>query len=421
MRRPDRRPSLVFVLALLVTAAALAGSLAFPGAATAAGPYTVVAETTAAVGNLERTETTVVFGPNPIERFQVVRYSKPGPEEVKGTILFLPPLGPSFPFYEQTEGSGVDEARIGSSMAGYFAERGYEVWGYQPRYMNIPPGTCEAGVFDCSVMASWDIQAHLDDIAFIRSAIEAHRPGTGVVAGGASLGGMLAVGVANEAPDDYDGVLVWEGMLASDDPAVLALNAGYCAALEAQIAGGLVYDGVGPSLFKQVSEAARLAPEGTTAIPLFPPIFTNHQVMVLSLSVPTPGPVSMPVPGYIQMNGSFPDDELFFASEPRLHENVRRFTSYVPNATVRDISCSLAGVETDYTSSLAGYTGSVLAIGGGRGFGAYMDHQLSLFGSTDVTFLLTPEFGHIDHFMTPDHREYLERPIFDWLRGLFGS
>jgi pimeloyl-ACP methyl ester carboxylesterase len=363
----------------------------------------------------------VVFGPNPIERFQIVRYSKPGPAEVKGTILFLPPLGPSFPFYEQTEGSGVDEARIGSSMAGYFAERGYEVWGYQPRYMNIPAGTCEAGVFDCSVMASWDIQAHLDDIAFIRQRIEAHRPGTGVVAGGASLGGMLAVGVANEAPDDYDGVLVWEGMLASDDPAVIALNAGYCAALEAQLAGGLVYDGVGPSLFKQVSEAARLAPQGTTAIPLFPPIFTNHQVMVLSLSTPTPGPVSMPVPGYIQMNGSVADDELFFASEPRLHENVRRFTSYGPNATVRDVTCSLAGVETAYTSSLGSYTGSVLAIGGGRGFGAYMGHQLSLFGSTDVTFLLTPDFGHIDHFMTPDHREYVERPIFDWLQGLFGS
>jgi pimeloyl-ACP methyl ester carboxylesterase len=419
MRRPDRRPSLVFALALLMTAG-LALTLG-AGAAAAAGPYTVVAETTDTVGNLERTETTVVFGPNPIERFQIVRYSKPGPAEVKGTILFLPPLGPSFPFYEQTEGSGVDEARIGSSMAGYFAERGYEVWGYQPRYMNIPAGTCEAGVFDCSVMASWDIQAHLDDIAFIRSAIEAHRPGTGVVAGGASLGGMLAVGVANEAPDDYDGVLVWEGMLASDDPAVIALNAGYCAALEAQLAGGLVYDGVGPSLFKQVSEAARLAPQGTTAIPLFPPIFTNHQVMVLSLSTPTPGPVSMPVPGYIQMNGSVADDELFFASEPRLHENVRRFTSYGPNATVRDVTCSLAGVETAYTSSLGSYTGSVLAIGGGRGFGAYMGHQLSLFGSTDVTFLLTPDFGHIDHFMTPDHREYVERPIFDWLQGLFGS
>jgi hypothetical protein len=59
----------------------------------------------------------------------------------------------------------------------------------------------------------------------------------------------------------------------------------------------------------------------------------------------------------------------------------------------------------------------VLAIGGGRGFGAFMDHQLSLFGSADVTFLLTPEFGHIDHFMTPDHRELVERPVFDWLRG----
>jgi hypothetical protein len=56
MRRPDRHPSLVFALALLVTAAGLALTLG-AGAAAAAGPYTVVAETTDSVGNLERTET----------------------------------------------------------------------------------------------------------------------------------------------------------------------------------------------------------------------------------------------------------------------------------------------------------------------------------------------------------------------------
>lgn len=410
--RPDRKPVRVLipslVLALVVT---LAGA-----SAAAAGPYTVIATATDTVGNFERTEMTVSAGPNPIDRFQMVRLVKAGPAAgEKGSILFLPPLGSSFSFYEQTDRSGAP----GSSIAGFFAQRGYDVYGYQPRYAGIPAGTCEAGLFDCSVMGGWDLRSQLDDIAFVRQQIESLHPGTKVAAGGASLGGILAIAVANDAPDDYDGVLVWEGMLASDDATVLGLNAGYCAAIEAQIAAGLVYDGVGTNLFKQVAKASELAPGGLNVNPLFPPTLTNHQVLVLTLSVPAPGPVSMPVPGYIQMNGSFPDDELFYASEPRLYENVGGFNSYVPNPLVRDITCSLAGVETAYTASLGSYDGSVLAIGGGHGFGPYMDHQLSLFGTGDVTFLLTPEFGHIDHFMTPRHREYVERPIFEWLRRIF--
>jgi hypothetical protein len=138
--------------------------------------------------------------------------------------------------------------------------------------------------------------------------------------------------------------------------------------------------------------------------------------MVLLLSVPSPGPVSMPVPGYIQMNGSLAEDRLFFASEERIYENVAgRFNDYSPNAVVRDISCSLAGVETGYRSNLGNYHGSVLAIGGGRGFGPYMDDQLDQIGSSDKTVILTPQFGHIDHFMTPRHRWYVERPILRWV------
>jgi pimeloyl-ACP methyl ester carboxylesterase len=377
----------------------------------------IVASASSEVGNFVRTEWTVQVGPNPIERFQMVRIVKDRPDSgLRGSILLLPPLGSGFSFYEQRDESGG----VGTSIAGYFAERGYDVYGYEPRYVGIPAGTCEAGIVDCSVMGSWDLQSQLDDLAFIRQRIEALHPGTPIVAGGASLGGILAVAVANEAPDDYDGVIVWEGMLASDDPGVQALNTAYCAGLEAQLTAGLVFDGVGTNVFKQVVKAAELEPGGLTVNPLFPPILTNHQLLVLLVSVPSPGPVTMPAPGYILMNGSFAEDRLFFASEPRLFENVGHFNDYSPNALVRDISCSLAGLETAYVSNLGSFTGSVLAIGGGRGFGAFMGHQLSLFGTGDVTFLLEPDFGHIDHFMTERHREYVERPIFRWAERVFG-
>jgi len=401
-------------LVVLVVACATLLSTLVP--MSAAG-QTVVASSTARIGNLDRAASTVQVGPGPLDRFQMIRLAKAGPAaRFRGSILFLPPLGSSFAFYEQRDVSGG----AGTSVAGFFAERGYEVWGYEPRYVGIPAGSCEAGLVDCSVMAGWNIQSQLDDIAFIRQQIEAEHPGGAVLAGGASLGGILAVAVANDAPDDYAGVIVWEGMLASDDPGVQALNTAYCAALEAQLAGGAVYDGVGTNVFKQVVKAAELAPAAPTLNPLFPPFLTNHQLLVTLVSVPSPSPVTMPVPSYILMNGSPAEDRLFFASEPRLFDNVGQFNAYSPNALVRDISCSLAGSETAYTANLGSFTGSVLAIGGGRGFGAYMAYQLSLFGSDDVTFHLEPDFGHIDHFMTRRHRQYVERPIFAWAERVLG-
>lgn len=401
-----------------VFAAAL--GLTIAAQASASGPYQITGTTESRTGNLVRTEYAVSAGSHPLDRFRMVRLVKDAPAStLRGSILLLPPLGPGFSFYEQRDESGG----MGTSIAEYFAVRNFDVYGYAPRFEGIPAGTCEAGVVDCSIMATWNLASMVDDIAFIRSQIGVLHPGTKIVAGGASLGGMLAVAIANAHPGDYEGVLVWEGMLYSQDPQVLALNQGYCAALEAQVAAGAVFDGVGINVFKEVAKQSRLAPSGLTPIPLFPPFLTSHQVMVLLLSTSSPGPISMPVPNYIQMNGSLAEDRLFFASEPRVYENVIvRFASYSPNPLVRDISCSLAGVETAYTANLGSYTGSVLVIGGGRGFGGYIGDQVARFtGTTDKTVLIEPELGHIDHFMTERHRDFVEKPVFDWAVRVFGD
>lgn len=387
-------------------------------ASQAAGPYQVIATAESQEGNLVRTEYTVKVGAHPLDRFKMVRVARDvSASQLRGSILFLPPLGTTFAFYEQRDPANA----VGSSIAEYFALRGFDVYGYSPRFEGIPAGTCEAGVLDCSVMATWDLQSMIDDIAFVRSQIETLHPGSEVVTGGASLGGILAFAVANAAPNDYAGIFPWEGMLSSPDPQLRAINQGYCSALEAQLAAGILYDGVGGNVFKEVTRNARVNPTGLTPIPLFPPTLTNHQVMVLLLSVPQPGPFTMPVPGYVQMAGSLAEDRLFNADEERVFENVSRFNSYVPLAVVRDLDCSLAGVETRFTSNLASFKGSVLAIGGGLGFGPYMPGQLAQLGSTDQTFLLEPGFGHIDHFMTSRHREFVEKPIFDWAVRVFGK
>lgn len=384
-------------------------------AASAHAQYVVIAGAQTQVGPLERTEWTVAASPNPIDTFKMTRWVKRAPEApIRGSILLLPALGTTFALYEQRDAGGG----LGTSIAEFFALRNYDVYGYSPRFEGIPAGSCEAGVVDCSAMAGWDIQSMLDDISYVRDQIDGLQPGSGVVAGGLSLGGILAVAVANHDGGRYDGIFPWEGMLVSNDPAVQGLNAGYCAALDAQLAGGVIFDGVGNGLFKAIAQAARTRPDSLTTNPLFPPFFTAHQVLVLTLSVPAPGPVSMPVPGYVTVAGSFGEDRFFFASEDRLLENVvGTFNNYVPNALVRDVSCALAGVDATHTGNLGAFNGSVLMIGGGLGFGGFMQDQLAAFtGASDATLLVEPGFGHVDHFMSPQHRRFAEFPILDWLR-----
>ncbi|HSS48923.1 MAG TPA: hypothetical protein VLX28_08250 [Thermoanaerobaculia bacterium] len=398
-----------FVLLVLL---ALAAQAAF-----GSGPYQITGTATTQSGDLVRTEYTVRAGSHPLDRFKMVRLVKDGPgRELRGSILLLPPLGPPFSFYEQRDPNNAP----GTSIAEYFALRNFDVYGYSPRFEGIPAGTCEAGVLDCSIMATWDMASMVDDIAFVRSQIEILHPGTRIVTGGASLGGMLALATANAHPNDYDGIIPWEGILFSLNPQVRSIDQGYCTTLQAQLAAGLVFDGVGGNVIKDVIKFARITPSGLTPNPLFPPTLTNHQVMVAVLAVPTPGPATMPAPNYVLMNGSLAEDRLFNASEPRVFEGIERFAAYAPLSLVRDVSCSLAGVEGQFTANLGSFHGSVLAIGGGRGFGPFMGDQLALIGSADKTFLFQPDFGHIDHFMTANHRDFVERPIFDWATRVFG-
>ncbi|MEO1367077.1 MAG: hypothetical protein AAFX50_07840, partial [Acidobacteriota bacterium] len=361
----------------------------------------IVSQTTSPQGALEKTEWLVQTGPNPIETFRITRLRKAGlpDHKLKGAMLFLPSLGTNFSLYEQPD----PNRGPGSAPAVFFARRNYDVYGYSPPFEGIPAGTCEAGLVDCSPMAGWNIQALVDDISFVRDHIETLNPGTGVVTGGLSLGGILAVAVVNDDPARYDGVFPWEGMLLSNDPQVLAMNAGYCAGLEAQIAGGLIFDAVGTGIFKMSAQQASVAPDGPTTIPLFPPFLTNRQVLLAGLTQPPPGPVSMPVPGYLSTAPNGSGDGLAFASEEKVIRNVlTTFSSYTPQPIIRDLSCSLAGLETAYTDNLDAFTGSVLMIGGGFGFGAFMDDQLAAFtGTADKELLLEPDFGHVDHFFTP--------------------
>lgn len=397
--------------------AALAGVLAALPAAAAGPAYQITASVASHDGPLTRTEFTVSAGTDPLDRFKMVRLASSDPlARFAGSLLLVPPLGTTFSFYEQRDEFNTP----GSSLTEFFALRGFDVYGYSPRYEGIPAGACEAGVVDCSVMKTWGLQSIVDDVTFVRSQIAVLHPGSKVIIGGVSLGCISSIAVVNAHPADYDGVVTWEGMLYSANPQVRALDQGYCSALQAQLAADVVYDGVDDNVLKEVMKLSRVTPGGLTPIPVFPPTLTNHQTMVAAVSTSTPGPASMTVPNEVLINGSLAQDRLLFASEPRVYENVSRFVSYSPVVLLADITCSIAGVESQFTSNLGHFTAPLLAIGGGRAFGAYMGDQLALFGSTQKTFLLQPDFGHVDHYMTLQHRQFVEEPILSFALGVFG-
>lgn len=392
-------------LALLVAVA-----LAAPAAAAPA----VTGSVTTRAGALDRTELTITDGAGPIDRYKavrIVRHDGPVRPEV---LLLLPPLGVNQGFYEQTDPHGG----AATSIAGFFALRGYDVWLLVSRMEGIPAGTCEAGAVDCSAMAGWSLQRFVDDAAFVRGLAEAANPGAAVYTGGASLGGILALAVVDDAPASYAGAIVWEGALYTPDPAIQALNQAYCAQVQALLAGGVLFDGVGGNVLQQLVRQAELAPGGLTPVPLFPPFLTNMQALVGFFAAPPPGPVTMPVPGYYFLAGDPVAGTFRYASTERVITDVERFVAYSPFALVRDVSCSLAGLDTTHVDNLGAFTGKVLAIGGGGGFGTILADNLALFTSaSSVDLLLEPDFGHIDHFMTPEHQRYVERPILRWIRG----
>jgi len=403
----SRRFSAATALRLLV----LALVLAFP--ATAAGQPQVTAAVTTQVGLFDRTEYTVTDGPGPLDRFKAVRLVLHGVTPRHEALLLLPPLGVNHGFYEQTDVLGT----VASSFAGFFAARRYDVWQYISRMEGIPAGTCEAGLVDCSAFAGWDLQSMVDDVAFVRNLVEAANPGAEVTTGGASLGSILAIAVVNADPGRYAGAILYEGMLFTPDPAVRALNQGHCAQGEALLVAGIFFEGAGSNVIKMLGRQADLAPGGLTPIPLFPPFLTNRQALVGFFVAPPPGPVTQPVPGYFFMAGDPVAGEFEFASTQRAITNVSRFVDYTPIPLVRDVSCALAGLDPTHVANLGAFGGRVLGIGGGGGFGPYMPDNLALLtGAADVEFLFEPAFGHIDHFMTPDHRDFLERPILEWLQ-----
>ena len=376
---------------------------------TYAQTYQIVGSQTSTVANnLDKTVTTVQVGSHPLDRFLITRVRKAQGQSKQGTLLLLPPLGSGFQNYEV--GDGGDYA---NSFAGFFARRGFDVWGYSQRVQGLTSGQCESGAVDCSAMAGWGLQTILNDTAFIRQQIELAHPGEKPVVGGLSLGSIASIAVIDAAPQDYAGAILIEGSLYTENPETRAVNAGFCAFFEAQLAGGVFYDGQNLPGFKLLNHLAEVAPNDPSPLPGFPPGFTNHRAWVAAMSAPPVGPIT-PRPGYFFLAGSVAEDRYFFADEPLVHANINTFVDYVANRTVRDVNCSLAGDRT-FTSNLQSFDGPVIIFGGGHGFGPEMLETAGLMTNARITTNFNADYGHVDHVFSTRHMQEVEHPVLAWL------
>ena len=374
----------------------------------AAVSYQVVSVTERRVGPLAITEETVQAGADPAARFTLHRMTRP--QAARGALLIMPGGASNFAFYTTDE-----DGKELQSFAAYFALRGVDVWGYSPRTQGLAPGAC-SGAVDCSGMRDWGMQSVVDDALYIRERIRQVHGADRPVIAGLSLGAMSALALMNAAPDDWAGAVVWEGMLYSENPVVLAANQVVCGEIEARIAGGEIWDDANYPVIRLLYALATADPNGPTPLPDFAGL-TNRQVFLALLTTPQPAPPGY-VPGYTLVVGSL--EGFTYSSEARLGILIEQLNHYEPLALIRDYTCALAGEEI-FTANLESFTAPVYAIGGGQSFGAWMGDNIDLLGSEDVTWNYVPEFGHADHFGSPDHRQLLEEPLFQWLKGVLGD
>ena len=256
----------------------------------------------------------------------------------------------------------------------------------------------------------------VDDATYIRSQVRVALPGKDPVIGGLSLGAISALAVLNEQPNDYAGLLAWEGSLVTADPLVIAHNTGFCNQYSAIVAAGIAIDDQNLPFVKLLAMLAQAAPNAPFALPVpgFPPGLTNNQAFVLVLSTPNPIAPS-PRTGFITAAGDFARGQFFFSNKNRLTTAISTFNDATANRVNRDMHCTLAGVETAFTAKLSKFKSPVMIIKGGQGFGTIMDELPAKLGSTSVTAVAINAFAHIDHIGHPAHAVGLEAPILLWL------
>jgi len=372
-----------------------------------AAPYKVVQQKVEIneVLHIGKYETIIQVGHNPLDRFTLHRVVKLDrhhqpvkPHQLKGAFILLPGGGSNFDIYL----IGPD----GESLATFLALKGIDVYGYSPRTRGIAPDFCLEN--DCAAMQAWGISTYIEDIEYIRkhvSRLHHKRP----VVGGLSLGAMLSIAAVDKKPNAYAGAILWEGTLYYDSP-VKELFTDTCDYYRAQWQGGQYYDDQAYPFLKLLTQLYFYAPDDMSPIA---PEMSNRDFFLYFITSPH-NPPEGEAPNYTYAAGDMING-MTFVDEELLLQFVMQINNYEPIAIFRDYMCGLAGERT-FTRRLRHFGQPILSIQAGLGFGAYAEDNLALFGSSDITRYIQPEYGHADIGTTINYVEVICLPIWNWLQ-----
>lgn len=382
-------------------------------------------------GALLRTEITVSASNRPLDSFKFQRTARIG-RQPKAILLLLPSRNCNAAEYEWSDkgeatGGGAEDRlseqssegifggkkdAFQDSFVGFLASNGVEVWGYSPRTTNLPENFCQT--HDCSVAKDWGMDAYLEDIAFIRNVIRVLHPRDKPFIGGLSLGTILGYAAINARPSDFAGLVAWENAILSNDSEFKAGFASVCAADEQALAEGKYVDDNFGSLSRLALRLFQSNPEGASPLPFFPG-FNNRQAFVGLFSLPAPG-VPIPQRGFvIQAGDPFGSQQFTYTNFYRASKMLEVGNYYESQRLIRDFDCSFSGSENRFSKNLKNFTGPVLLIKEGLGFGEYTEDSVSALGSTDVARVSNPLHAHADSFLEVNHRQNIDKTILHWL------
>ncbi|MEW6057467.1 MAG: hypothetical protein AB1540_12715 [Bdellovibrionota bacterium] len=373
--------------------------------------YTITSSIDEPFGDFLKTTMTVQVDSNPLNTFKIVRIREDRQVHTyHGAIILVPGLLNHFGFYEFTSTGDVED-----SIAGYLADRKFDVWGISPRETLVESGEC--ATTDCSVMNTWGLQSLVDDITFIRSQVASVHGSNKPVVGGFSLGAIAALATINAHPNDYKGLLLWEGSLYTTDPAVIQRNAQFCAQMEGALSAGVYYDDQNGPFVKLLAQLAASDPNGMSPLPPFAGL-TNRQAFAILFTQNQNAP-NFPTDQYVQLNGTaLPEVSYKYADETgRIYPSIAQgFADTFPIRTVRDVNCGIAG-ETTFINNLSAFTGDVLMLKSGRGFGPLMTDLSTLLTSAQIRDdLPANDYGHVERYMHENYVKQLLKPMVKWLK-----
>jgi hypothetical protein len=322
-----------------------------------------------------------------------------------GPVLFSAPFQYGCSWYEN----------LGPNFLNSFASAGMDVWCVDdPSRGWMAPGTCEAGVVDCSHLSSVtieDVGAHLNDVRV--DYLEPRWGGVRPVIGGFVGGSIFALEAIEQDPTAYSGALLWNGTLQASGPAHRAYASAFCGAF-APLVGLVPWDPSAAVLLDAIRRGRDFPNDPSPYVGLIPgydPGSTNRTGMLRAITQHHDGP-SWATPDFFFFTGSI--DGLKYADMNRFFGIPEIGSNYGSITMVADLFCKMS-MEQAY-ENLGDFDGHILSVGSTGGFSAQLDVTMNAFTGAASVLESYGTAGESDLYFSPYRQLLADLPMAAWAK-----